>query len=202
MSIFQQVANAQVQGRGTKIAESGRFLVEITSVHMQPSNQGFGLMFIVEFDVIEGTAAHPRGARRSWVQRPETRKNTDLGNIKAFVAAMHDLDPDADLDPALGEALVDDANPGAGRQLLLETEAITTKGGYPFTLHKWSPVNTSFAADSTAVPAAPEPPAAPDIHAERERWLAGEGPGTKHPTSPGYEYNPQHRDWPCRRVGK
>ena len=32
----------------------------------------------------------------------------------------------------------------------------------------------------------------------KERWLAGEGPGRKHPKNPEYEYSPQNVDWGVR----
>ena len=156
------------------------------------------MLFVAEFSILEGTVDNPPGAVRSWVQRPETRSQTDLGNIKAFIAACHGLSPDDNLDPTLGDAMVSGKNPAKGTRLCLETEKITTRGGFDYTVHQWTvaaPAVAAAAAAPTGVAKAPPPPPpAPVAELTEARWLAGEGTGAPAPDRPGLGVLPGSQD--------
>jgi len=228
MSVFEEMAKAQVQGRGQSINEDDDFVVRIDRIKMQASNQGFGLLWIVEFTVLKGTEANPRESARSWVQKPEKRPQTDPGNIKAFVAVLEGhADPTkADMPAETFERAASDAQPYTGRVLRLRTQVVQTRAGFDFTVHNWqAPLDgdealaadvpppseketfgggsaiaggTTPVAGATAADGPPPPP--PGAPAlTKERWLAGAGEGKAHPDAPGYEYHPQHTDWGCRK---
>jgi len=205
MSIYEQMAGAKVQGRGVKIKEAGEFLIRVDKVKEQPSNQGFGTLWVVEFTIVEGTIDNPPGAERSWVQRPETRAQTDLGNIKAFLAALERIQ-DANSHPWTADVFqnaVSDAQPYAGRLLRLSTEVITTKANFEFTVHTWAPPrdddDDSPAPQAPAGEAAPPPPppgaGVPEPPLTQEAWAAGAGPAIVNPNATDYEYHPQHPEW-------
>jgi len=208
MSIFGQIAGAQVQRRGSKIKEDGEFIVRIDKCSTQTSNRDRGLLWVVEFIVLAGSEAHPPGSRRSWVQRPEKRAQTDLGNIKAFVAAVRGENPDTmQLPEAEYERIVSAAQPFAGKVLRLLTEMTKTAENRDFCIHTWEPhdgpVPTLTAQqEALAATAPPPPPAAPAVQAApsltKEAWSSGQGAGTVHPTNPAYEWCPEHPDWGVR----
>lgn len=213
MSVFgQQVAGAQAQSRGTKIKESADFLVELGEIRLQKSNQGLGMVFVVEFTIVEGTYDNPAGAKRSWTQQPDKREQTDPGNIKAFVAVCENMDPDTmTLPPEHYENIVSDNQPYKGKLIKLTTEMITTRSNRPFCVHTWEHYNgpryeglpttspAPLAPSTPAAPAAPPAPPAPAPELTKEAWLAGQGPGATHPNNAEYEWNPEHPDWGTRK---
>jgi len=216
MSLFSDLSNAKTQSRGTKITEpaldqSIDYIVRTDDIKVQESNQGYGTLFIAEFTIMQGTELNPPGAERSWVQMPTygKRKNTDPGNIKQYVGSLMGLVSD---DPEVPAAEFDKATTGGfnGTLLRLAVKHIKTGGGYDFFQHTWSPftgdpaslasapVKASAAPAPAPTSAAPAAPSAPPVELTKETWLAGEGPGTEHPTNPAYEWNMDHSDWGIR----
>ena len=208
MSIYDQMAGAQVQGRGIKIAENGDFVVRIDRVHMVSSNQGHGELWVTEYTVVQGTLDNPKDCERSWVQRPEVRPQTDPGNIKAFVAALEGItNPnETDVPANLFVEAVGEAQPYAGQFLKLNTQVVQTKAGFDFTVHTWSPHDGSVEVSTAPTPPTPPPPTAPApsipqvplTALTKELWLSGQGKAITHPDNPAYEYSKEHPDWGVR----
>ncbi len=190
MSLFEQIAGASTNNRGSKIQEprelgtTAEFTVQLDAVKLQQSNRGMKTVFIVEFTILDGTELNPAGVQRSWVQFPEHREQTDPGNIKAFCAAVLGVEEPSG---AQIQEVVDGKH--NGKALRLSVEKIETKSGRDFWVHSWSPSNT----------AAPEVPEVPEV-LTKEAWLAGEGPAKEHPQNPDYEYHPDHPDWGVRPI--
>lgn len=208
--LYTEMSEAQVQGRGIKIAEDGDFIVRVDVIKEQESNQDLGTLWVVEYTVGIGTEQNPPNCERSWVQMPERRKKTDLGNIKGFMAALLGYeDPNtAVISGDVFRNAVSEANPYGGRWIKLTTKCIiTAKSKQDFTVHTWSPCpDAEIPSDfemSTPPPApAPAVPPPPPVEAgplTKERWMAGEGPGQTHDSAPGMEYNPEHTDWGWRK---
>jgi len=191
MSLFAQVAQAQAQSRSAKLddmplGESRDYVVRLGDILYKPSNRG-GMNYIVEAEVVKGTEGRPAGTQVAWVQQPETRPNTDAGNVKAFVnACLGRDDANAPQTAEEGDASLEGAYKGV--LLAVNVKHIKTQAGYDFFVHTWSP----FRGD---VADAPPPPPAKEL--TKERWLAGEGPGKKGDHG---EYHPQHTDWGWRPV--
>lgn len=194
MNLFEKMAGATVQGRGIKIEEDADFVVRVDAVKSQQSNQGFGLLWVVEFTILEGTADNPEGATRSWVQRPESRAQTDLGNIKAFVAACEGYQDGnaASLAPDAFAQAISDEQPYAGKILKLNTQVIETKAKFLFTVHTWAPAPAGYEA-----PASAPRPSIPEA-LTKEAWLDGAGIASPHPDQPEWEFHPDHPEWGCR----
>lgn len=196
MSLFEQMANARVQGGGAKIREpeiegaTQEFQVRLDRVSLQQSNQGLKTLFIVEFTILKGTEKNPEGAQRSWVQFPEHRPQTDPGNCKAFAAAVLGLQGE---DPEVPASAFDDLIGGKydGAVLDLTVMKKLTKSKHDFWVHTWRP-----AAQAPAP--VPDLPSAPAL--TKESWLAGEGDGTEHPQNPAYEHHPDHPEWGVREA--
>jgi hypothetical protein len=222
MSVYGQIAGATPQSRGVKVKEKGEFLVRVDEIRTQQSNRQFGLLWVTEFTILKGTIDNPPGAKRSWVQQPERRPQTDPANIKVFVAACRGEEAETmALAETEYERIQSDEQPLKGLVLKLTTEPIQTQGGFDFVVHLWEhytgpvPELTEAqvaaaaaapaaapptAATPPAAPAAPAPPAAPSSAAPltKEAWVAGQGLGQQHPTNPAYEWNPEHSDWGVR----
>lgn len=196
MGIFDQMAQAKVQNRGIKIAEDGNFIVRVDKIKIEQSNQGFGQMWVVEFTIVDGTEDNPAGAERSWVQRPETRAQTDPGNIKAFIAALDNIsDPNnATIPPEKFAEAAGPSQPYKNRYLRLNTQMVTTKAGFEFCVHNWSYFDGDIS--SPPPPVAQSTPPEPEL--TKERWLAGEGPAQLHPSNAEYEWSPEHPEWGVR----
>jgi hypothetical protein len=190
MSVFNEMADAQAQSRGIKIEEDGDFIVRVDAVKMEESNEDKTLLYVAEYTIVESSSDdNPHGAERSWVQRPEQRRNTDMGNIKVFVGSCEGIKEvnSAKMKPETFEASVSDAQPYAGTILRLSTQMIITKGSKrPFCIHNWSPFEGDV--DLLDIP----------VKLTKEAWQAGEGPGTEHPSDPKAEFHPDHTDWGCR----
>ena len=182
MSLFDDMANSKVQNRGVKIEEDGTFLVKITDTKLQSSNAGLGTLFVVEFEVLQGTPDNPAGCQRSWVQFPESRKLTDPANIKQFVAAcLGDQSADPQVTAAHFEAAANGAHNGT--ILKLQVKRIKTKSNRDFSAHSWAPAPAEVV---------------PELELTKDQWLAGDGPGKVHPKNPSFEYHPDHVDWGVR----
>ncbi len=228
MSVFGQIAGATPQSRGIKIKEAGEFIIRVDEIRTQQSNRQFGLLWVTEFTILQGSVNHPPGAKRSWVQQPERRPQTDPANIKVFVAAVRGEDAETmELAETEYERIQSDEQPLKGSVIKLTTEPIQTGGGFDFVVHIWEnytgtiPELTAeqvaagaaasapaaappMAAAPPAAPAAaaPAPPAAPAAAAPapltQAAWVAGQGPGQQHPNNPAFEWNPEHADWGVR----
>jgi hypothetical protein len=222
MGIFGQIAGATPQSRGVKIKEKGEFIVRVEEIRTQQSNRQFGVLWVTEFTILKGSIDNPPGAKRSWVQQPERRPQTDPANIKVFVAACRGEEAELMTIPETEyERIASDEQPFKGLVIKLTTEPIQTQGGFDFVVHLWEhytgPVPELTEAQIAAAappaaaapapvaappvaPAAPAPPAAPAAAPvlTQAAWLAGQGPGQQHPTNPDYEWNPEHADWGVR----
>ena len=182
MSLFDDMAGSKIQNRGVKIEEDGDFIVRLDNTKLQSSNAGYGTMFVVEFTIIKGTVSNPAGCQRSWVQRPETRPQTDPANIKQYVAACLG---DQSADPQVSASQFEDAANGKhnGMILKLQVKRIKTKTNRDFSVHTWAPAPVE---------------AVPELELTKDQWLAGDGPGKVHPKNPSFEYHPDHVDWGVR----
>jgi len=194
-SLYEQCSEAEVQGGGTKITEptvdgaTQDFRVRLEDIILTDSKRGHGLLYIVEFTVLEGTERNPPGSRRSWVEKPERRPKTGPGAIKAFAAAVAGITgSDPVVPPSVFEAI--ESGKYRGVELNLTVEKIKTQAGFDFWKHTWrKPSGEKLVA-----------PPIPSL--TKEAWLAGDGGGTEHPQDPTYEYHPDHPDWGVRKVSE
>jgi hypothetical protein len=203
MSLYSQLSKADVQGGGAKIEEpkvdgmTQDFKVQLDQVLLQISRRNNKTLYIVEFTIIEGTEKNPPGAKRSWVQHPESRPMTDPGNIKAFAAAVIGVEGS---DPDVPEQVFEDIENGKynGKVLDLTVQKHTTGAGFNYWIHRWKPSQEPVRArPSKAGSPAPAVPPVPDT-LTKDQWLAGKGPGKVHPQNSAYQYHPDHLDWGVR----
>jgi hypothetical protein len=158
MGMFDGIEDATVSKSG-QYFKPGNFLVELKAVKQQDSATAPGKQFfIIETQVLESSNPDiPVGNERSQVIT--MGQTMSLPNVKAFMAAVSGVDPNADdvnaqveayWMPKLGgqhtsfdkicELVVGPANPLAGLKLRLVCEEIQTKGTkQPFTKHLWQP---------------------------------------------------------------
>lgn len=94
--------------------------------------------FIAEFDILESNVeARPRGSRMSYAVN--FRHDAAPGNVKAFIAAVMNANPDS-VDAEASRYACSERNPCHGRLVRLEASDTTTRSGNPFTLCNWQPV--------------------------------------------------------------
>lgn len=146
--LYQSIAASDVRGGGAKIEEDGDFTVETRDIRVEESRDksisgGGGTLWIVEFIVLTGgSATNPDGAKRSWVAKV-TRQEKAKENVKAHICACYGLEPRKVVKGALAEESVRAVVDGQclhGMRVGLQTERITTKSGYDFTVHTWYPL--------------------------------------------------------------
>lgn len=140
MGKFSGVGGAKVGGGGVYFLQ-GKYTVEVIKCMLMNSRKREEL-FIVECKIIKSSEPkRPVDMKCSWVVKMS--QDAALGNIKGFIAAAMEVDPDSDQISDSEwedncEAAVDDDNPLAGTIVDLECSDITTRAGDPFTLHRWS----------------------------------------------------------------
>lgn len=140
MGKFSGVGGAKVGGGGVYFL-AGLYTVRVKKCFLMASRRREDL-FIVETEILESNNEKRKvGMSCSWVVKMS--QDAALGNIKGFVAAAMEVDPDdgniSDEEwESNCEAAVDDDNPLADVVVDLECVDITTRDGNPFTLHKWS----------------------------------------------------------------
>lgn len=117
----------------------GDYKVEVVKVFDIESRKRDDL-FIVECVVLEasGEGTKRPGSKPSWVVN--LKHDSALGNIKGFLIACLDCEPEEVGVNEVEEAVGED-NPMAGSILNLTVEQITTKAGHPFNVHRWSPAS-------------------------------------------------------------
>jgi hypothetical protein len=206
-SLYEQCSEAEIQGSGTKITEPTEdgatqdFRVRLDDVLLAESKRGHGVLYIVEFTVVQGTERNPDGCKRSWVEKPAHRPKTGPAAIKAFAAAVAGIEG---ADPAVPAQVFEDIETGKykGTELALTVEKITTQAGFPFWKHVWRPGTKTerlLTRPSTQAPiTVPDLPAATAL--TKGLWRAGEGEGTEHPQNSAYEYHPDHPEWGVREA--
>ncbi len=178
MSLWNDVANADTQGRGRKITEpeldqSLDYSAKVKTISTKQSNRSNETLFIVEFEITRGTPGVTEGQTYSWVQKPG--RKADPGAIRKFIGACKG---DGSDEPDTTEADFERAFEGAfeGVELDLVVEHIKTNAGYDFYIHTWSPPSASVTGAKAAPPTVPAPPV-PEV----ETW-------TTHPDNPAYEW--------------
>lgn len=202
MSLFEEISNADEQGRGQKIMEPAlnetlSYKVKVLNHSLFQSKRKLGDVFVVEFELIEesgkdlgpgGTKAR-KGGRYSWTQFPSGQwGETAKGHIKAYIRALLSLNEDPTAQ--MVRDVVDNKHTGIFLDLEV-THILTEKSQRDYFVHTWRP--------GTQAPASvPDLPAISEL--AKESWLAGEGEGTEHPQNPAYEYREDHPEWGVREV--
>lgn len=151
---MSSVAPQGAQGR--KLAPGNRGDGQIGAIKWQNSNNGQGLLFIVEYTCVRSTSpADPSGSPLSWVQ-PMSR-NTAKPSVKAFLHAVMGLTNDVAAQQRLDAALHsngrdslidwagfyagDEDNPLMGYYFSVETVNKPTQKKMDFNLHTFKPFN-------------------------------------------------------------
>lgn len=138
--LFTGANEAKVGGGGVYFLD-GIYRVEVVRAFVMQSRKKEDL-FIAEFKILESdNDARRAGMRCSWCV--SLKQDAALGNIKGFVAAATDTDPEddqEDWEEAIEMAVSKD-NPLAGAIVDLEATTVKTRAGNDFTKHTWSPVS-------------------------------------------------------------
>lgn len=137
---FAGIKDAKASLGGNYLPPGGNFVLRCSALKMHDGHKG--LCFISEWEVVESDVESVKpGSQASWVANITKHQKTALGNIKALLGALADIDPD-DVDEEMAEAAVGDENPFGGELVRCQTTEILTKEAQrPFTKHLWSPAN-------------------------------------------------------------
>lgn len=149
MSDFAGIETAKTSDRLPNLAPGCSYLLTVKSNKKFRSRKG-EVFFAAEFTIDEsiGPNANAPGTDASWLVKM-TGNDSALGNIKGYVAALI-KEPVTKVTAGMCDELVADANPAAGTKVRVTTMLVQTKKGTDFTLHNYSPANTS----ATAIPVA------------------------------------------------
>ena len=140
MSMFAGIENAKTSSAGNYI-RPGTHVLQIHELKGTQSRKGETLFIIDDAEVLdsiagvdmqgEPVAPHRVGENVSVVWNV-TKHDAALGNIKQFMSAVANCDPD-DVDQAGVLAAVSAQQPFRGTKVRCQATATTTKDGRPFT---------------------------------------------------------------------
>jgi hypothetical protein len=150
------------------------YKLRIHAIRMKPQRQGGKLLYIIEHDILETNDPQlPAGSRASSMIDMSNINMRGI-NMAKFVSAVHGVDPGSIpqnstvapwQDAATGQQRewsdyaresIHDTNPWAGREVGCRTEATTTQGNKPFTVHNWCPIDDlEIPVAAAAFPAQP-----------------------------------------------
>ena len=143
---FQGLNNAQTFEKGVPLTP-GLYTAEIKKVLAKTSRQS-GDLLIVELGITEtSNDAHPKGSKRSWIQKlqnPDVAFPAVLAWLYAASGVDHQKDPAA-AEQIRGAAvdLMDkacsDGQPFTGRKVKIQVDQVMTKKNTPFTRYTFSP---------------------------------------------------------------
>jgi len=121
--------------------------IERCVLQQSQANNGSGLMYIVEYEILESTSHEdPPGAPRSWNQK-RANEQQGLGSVRAFINAILGITHDQNEQLRLG-AMVDQLmlystaaeNPFRGYYVHVDNVIKqTVRGGHRFNQHSFSP---------------------------------------------------------------
>jgi len=134
---FERVGDADAREGGVYIIPGLYPVLYVDVIKMIVSRKGQDL-FIAEFDIISSDVeARPTGTRVSWIVN--FAHEPAPGNVKAFLAAVMNVNPD-EVDKEGAQFACSDDNPCRGRLVRCQASETTTKAGKPFTTCTWVPI--------------------------------------------------------------
>ena len=156
-STFDGVENAQVFESSAKMNPGYTYDLEVVRMVERKSGQGVGMIVPVEFVVLSTNDPNTQpGSTVSWVPK-QSHGHAFLSNLKAFVlacmgmdannenlASLNGRDPDDKQGRSYIRAILENAtgegNTLAGYRVRCQTSSTNTKGGRPFTSHRFVPL--------------------------------------------------------------
>lgn len=135
MGLFENIENASISEGGNYLND-GDYLLEVDKVISKKTRKG-PHAYIVELKVLESNQPKNRpGSKASYVTT--NAQDMFLGNVKAFVAAVCDVDV-SEVDEEAAEVTCNEKNPLKGKRVRDQVFTVKTKAGKDFSKHKWSP---------------------------------------------------------------
>ena len=142
-ALFKKSKETPPSGGGVYINHAGQFVLEVEELKGTQNFRGIS-SFIAGFKILESSLpeVHKVGSSASWVAGYD--KPSTAGNVHAFFLALL---PGQDVDEnGMMECIDEVKQPCAGMLIHLETAAILTQAGKPFTKHIWIAVTDEEAA--------------------------------------------------------
>lgn len=134
---FSRIGGSDVRKGGTYPVPGVYPILLVDVVKLITSRKGEDI-FIAEFEILESNVdERPTGTRMSWAAN--LKHDPSPGNIKAFLAAAGDVDPE-EVNSEAAQLACSEDNPLHGRLVRLEATITTTKSGNAFTLCDFRPL--------------------------------------------------------------
>ncbi len=142
MGVFGELKKAgKANTGGLYFAPGDRYVVEIQRCSIKDARDG-AKYFLVESKILHSlNGKMDVGLVPSWMPEVPGTDNMGLKNVNSFILGVtgEDCDKMSDAEAeALGESIVGTEQLCAGDVVIVETHAIKTKAGNPFTIVKWS----------------------------------------------------------------